>query len=50
MIAVRKGSETLRSGGFRSYYGADKNVIAFTRETEDETLFVVCSLSSRDIN
>ena len=50
MIDFRKSSEVLRKGEFIPCNGKEKEVIAFIRRYEGRELFVICSLSAKEIN
>lgn len=50
MIDFRKSSDILRKGEFIPCLGKAKDVIAFIRRYEGRELFIICSLSEKEIN
>ena len=50
IIRFRKSSDCLQKGDFKLYSAGEKNIIAFSRNYQDTSLFVVCSFDSHEIN
>ena len=48
LIELRKTYEVFRKGSFRLLLPEDPDVFAYLRETEEETLLVVCNFSCRE--
>lgn len=49
LIALRKQYPVFRDGTFSLLYPEDKKIFAYTRETEDEQLLVVCNFSDETL-
>jgi maltose alpha-D-glucosyltransferase/alpha-amylase len=45
MIAVRRGRKCFGRGSLKFLYPSNRNILAFLRATEDETVLCVCNLS-----
>ncbi len=49
LIAIRKEHDVIRSGKFSLLCPEDEKIFAYTRDTEDEHLLVVCNFSGENV-